>query len=162
MLDTQEMDTNTMSPYLSTMSALGKQFDPLRLVGGAVDPQALFDRDHRIAVRDENRSCLAVKVRGAFSTSAATGQEISIAESICKRRLRLGMVPAFGWQAFLQLPNKRNERRLLVALSLAATIFADDDRQFSRLEDFRQSTNPRRPCIALSEGGRRSVIQLPD
>jgi hypothetical protein len=62
------------------------------------------------------------------------------------------MAPAFGWQAFLQLPNKRNERRLLVSLTFAATIFADDDRQFNRLEDFSQPTNPRRPCISFSEG----------
>ena len=39
------------------MGALGKQFDPLRLVGGAVDPPAHFHRDHRIllAVKNENR-----------------------------------------------------------------------------------------------------------
>ena len=39
------------------MGALGKQFDSLRLVGGAVNPPAHFHRDHRIllAVQDENR-----------------------------------------------------------------------------------------------------------
>jgi hypothetical protein len=30
------------------MCALGKQFDPLRLVGGAIDPPAHLHRDHRI------------------------------------------------------------------------------------------------------------------
>ena len=39
------------------MGAMGKQFDPLRFVGGAVDTQAHFHRDHRVlfAVEDENR-----------------------------------------------------------------------------------------------------------
>ena len=39
------------------MGTFGKQFDPLRLVGGAIDPRAHFHWDHRIllAVQDENR-----------------------------------------------------------------------------------------------------------
>ena len=39
------------------MGALGKQFDPLRLVGGVIDPPAHFHWNHRIllAVQDENR-----------------------------------------------------------------------------------------------------------
>ena len=39
------------------MDTLGKQFDPLRLIGGVVDAQAHFHWDHRIllAVQDENR-----------------------------------------------------------------------------------------------------------
>jgi|GEM_PF-1994104 len=39
------------------MGALGKQFDPFRLVGGAVNPPPHSHRDYRIllAVQDENR-----------------------------------------------------------------------------------------------------------
>ena len=39
------------------VSALGKQFDPLRLVGGAVDLPAHFHWEHRIllAMLDKNR-----------------------------------------------------------------------------------------------------------
>jgi len=39
------------------MGALGKQFDPLRLVGSAVNAPAHLHWDHRIllAVQDENR-----------------------------------------------------------------------------------------------------------
>ncbi len=39
------------------MIALGKEFDPLRLVGGLVDPLTHFHRDHRVllAMQDQNR-----------------------------------------------------------------------------------------------------------
>ena len=40
------------------MRTLGKQFDPFRLIGGAIDPQTHFNRYDLVllAVQNENRS----------------------------------------------------------------------------------------------------------
>jgi hypothetical protein len=66
------------------MGALGKQFDPLWLVGGAVDPPAHFYGDHRIllAVQDENwgrdgADIALVVVREAASVAARNWRQQS-------------------------------------------------------------------------------------
>jgi len=47
------------------MGTLGKQFDPLRIVGGAVHPPAHFHGGHRIllAVQDKNRTASSSALR---------------------------------------------------------------------------------------------------